>query len=139
MYPDSHLVGIDLSEPLLALAREAAKERGLDRQVSFKKADVLEVPFERDSFDVVLNANMAHLGEDPDRMLNEIERVLVPGGFLFMIDLRRSFLGVLEREIRSAFSAGEARELLARSQLREGSFSTSLLWWRFESAPTLPV
>ncbi len=135
MYPDSHLVGIDLSEPLLAVARETARERGSSPRVSFEKADVLEIPFERDSFDVVLNANVAHLVEDPVRMLNEIERVLAPGGFLFIIDLRRSFLGVLEREIRSALSAGEARQLLARSQLREGRFSAGLLWWRFQSVP----
>jgi hypothetical protein len=66
-------------------------------------------------------------------MLNEIERVLVPGGYLFIADLRRSWLGLFEKEIRSALTLGEAKELFGQSQLREGTFSWGLLWWRCEA------
>ena len=47
---------------------------------------------------------MVHLVEDPVRMLDEIERVLVPNGLLFVADLRRSWAGLIEREIESANS-----------------------------------
>ncbi len=136
-FPESEQVGIDLSDPLLEMARSKAKEMNTRRPVRFERADVQEIPFEEDSFDVLLNLNMVHLVEDPERMLAEMERVLRPGGFLFLADLKRSFLGVLEREIRSALSAGEARDLLQVSALREGQFTTDLLWWRYEVVPNL--
>jgi ubiquinone/menaquinone biosynthesis C-methylase UbiE len=65
-------------------------------------------------------------------MLNEMERILVPDGFLFIVDLRRSWLGLIEKEIKSALTLEEARELFSQSKLREGVFSSSIIWWRFE-------
>ncbi|MFC1661660.1 class I SAM-dependent methyltransferase [Gemmatimonadota bacterium] len=134
-FPDSEFVGIDLSEPLLAMAREAAHERDLAGRARFEKADVMEIPFEDDSFDGLVNLNMVHLVDDPARMLDEMERVLAPDGFLFLADLKRSFLGMFEREIRSALSSWEARELLEGSPLRRGEFLAGLLWWRYECLP----
>lgn len=84
---------------------------------------------------MILNANMAHLVNDPERMFNEMERVLRSNGFLFMIDLRRSSLGILESEIFTALSGQEARELIHRSRLRQGHFSAGLISWRYESIP----
>jgi ubiquinone/menaquinone biosynthesis C-methylase UbiE len=131
-FPDSELVGIDLSEPLLELARGEAEKRGFSERVRFEVGDVGDIPFEDDSFDAAINVNMLHLVEDPVKMLDEIERVLKPGGFLFIADLQRSLLGLLEEEIKFALTLGEARELFAQSRLREGKFSWGMLWWRFE-------
>lgn len=129
---DSEIVGIDLSDPLLQLANQNAHEANLGERVRFEKADVQQIPYEDNSFDVVLNLNMVHLVENPVQMLNEIERILAPDGYLFIADLRRSWLGLIEREIRSALTLTEARELFKRSRLRAGVLSSSLLWWRFE-------
>ena len=131
-FPDSRFVGIDLSDPLLHIARRTVEERGLSAGLRFEKADVLDMPFEDDSFDVLLNLNMAHLVHDPIRMFSEMERVLRPNGFLFVADLRRSVMGIIEREIRSALSCPEARELIRASPLRAGTFSCGLIWWRYE-------
>ena len=133
-FAESEIVGIDLSEPLLQLAREAAEAASLGPRVRFEHADVQQIPYEDDSFDVVINANIVHLVEDPVRMLNEIERVLAPEGWLFIADLRRSWLGWIEREIRSALTVAEARALFSQSELRPGAFSQDLLWWRYETA-----
>jgi ubiquinone/menaquinone biosynthesis C-methylase UbiE len=76
---------------------------------------------------------MVHLVEDPTGMLNEIERVLLPEGFLYIADLRRSWLGLVKEEIRSASTPIEARKLPVSSELRQGAFSSGLLWWRFEA------
>jgi ubiquinone/menaquinone biosynthesis C-methylase UbiE len=135
-FPESELVGIDLSDPLLGLARQDAESRDLSNRVRFERADVRDIPFGDDAFDVALCLNMVHLVQDPERMLAEVERVLAPDGFLFIADLRRSFLGILEREIRSALSVREARDLLDNSALRNGTFSSGFLWWRFESLPS---
>lgn len=129
---DSEIVGIDLSDPLVQLANLNAYEANLGERVRFEKADVQQIPYEDNSFEVVLNVNMVHLVEDPIQMLNEIERLLAPDGYLFIADLKRSWLGLIEREIRSALTLAEARELLHRSQLRVGVFSSSFLWWRYE-------
>lgn len=135
LFPQTDLVGIDLSIPLLDLGRVAAAEAGVEGRVLFQEADVMEIPFDDDEFDVVLNLNMVHLAEDPGRMLAELERVLKPRGFLFLADLRRSFLGILEREIKSAFTSPEARALIRKSPLRRGVFSSGILWWRYEALP----
>ncbi len=132
-FPDSEVVGIDLSEPLLRRANQDAKSANLDHRVKFEKADVQQIPYIDYSFDVVLNLNMVHLVEDPVRMLDEIERILVPNGLLFIADLRRSWAGLIEREIKSALTLKEARDLLSQSNLREGLFSRSFIWWRFET------
>lgn len=132
-FVDSEIVGIDLSEPLLRLARQATEATNTGERVRFEKADVHQIPYKDDSFDVVINVNMVHLVEEPVQMLNEIERILVPGGFLFIADLRRSWLGLVERPIRSGLTMGEARNLLNLSQLRKGNLSWGFLWWRFET------
>ena len=132
-FPDSEVIGIDLSEPLLQRANLAVQSENLVKRIRFEKADVQQIPYEDDSFNVALNINMAHLVEDPIKMLNEIERVLAPDGFLFVADLRRSWAGLFEREIKSSLTLEEARDLFSQSKLREGVFSSSFLWWRFET------
>ena len=132
-FAESQIVGVDLSDPILRLANLSAQAAELGERVRFEKGDAQELPYEDDSFEVALNLNMVHLVSDPIRMLNEIERVLVPDGFLFIADLRRSWLGLIEAEIRSALTLEEAKDLFGRSQLRPGVFSSQLVWWRFET------
>jgi ubiquinone/menaquinone biosynthesis C-methylase UbiE len=99
--------------------------------VRFERADVQSLPFGDDAFEAVINANMVHLVPAPAAMLNEIERVLKPGGKLLITDLRRSWLGLVEAEIRSALTVNEVEELLCRTNLREGVLTSSTIWWRF--------
>ena len=131
-FPDSDIFGIDLSEPLLELANRAAAEANLSGRVRFEKADVQQIPYPENSFDAALNINMVHLVDQPIKMLNEIERILIPGGYLYIADLRRSFLGLVEDEIRSALTIPEAKELFRQSEIRQGVFKWGLLWWNFE-------
>jgi ubiquinone/menaquinone biosynthesis C-methylase UbiE len=130
---DSEIVGIDLSDPLLRLADRAARAADLGDRVRFEKADVQEIPYDDDAFDVVITTNVVHLVDDPVQMLNEIERILAPNGCLFIADIRRSCLGLFDETFKSALTLDEARELVGRSTLREGSFSSSLVWWRDEA------
>jgi ubiquinone/menaquinone biosynthesis C-methylase UbiE len=132
-FPDGEIVGMDLSESLLRLANQAAHAAGLAQRVKFEMGDVEKIQYGDHSFDAVLNVNMVHIVENSVQMLNEIERVLVPEGFLFIADLRRSWLGFIEKEIKSALTIEEAKNLFSRSNLRKGIFSLSALWWRFET------
>ena len=132
-FHDSEVVGIDLSEPLLRLAAKAAQEMDPGERVQFEKANAQDIPYDDDSFDTVLNVQMVHIVEDPVRMLNEIERVLVPDGYLFIADIKRSWVGLVDKVFRSALTLEEARDVICRSNVREGTFSSDLLWWRFEA------
>jgi ubiquinone/menaquinone biosynthesis C-methylase UbiE len=132
-FPHAEVVGIDLSAPLLELARDAAAKTTFRDRVTFEKRDVQQIPYDDDSFDVVINTNMVHIVKHPLRMLGEIERILAPDGHLFIVDLRRSLLGLFETEIKSALSMSEAKDLLGHSSLRKANFHWSLLWWRYET------
>lgn len=134
-FPNCEIFGIDLSEPLLRLANQNAQAAKVERRTRFEIGDVEKITYVNHSFDAVLSINMVHIVEDPVQMLDEIERVLVPDGLLFVADLRRSWLGFIEKEIKSALTLDEARVLLSRSKLRKGNFSSSVLWWRFETHP----
>jgi ubiquinone/menaquinone biosynthesis C-methylase UbiE len=132
-FPDSEVLGVDLSDPLLYLANQAAQAAGVSNRVRFEKRDVERMPYQDNSFDAVLNLNMVHVVEHPIQMLNEIERLLSPDGCAFVADLRRSWLGLFEKEMKSAFTLKEAQEIFGQSNLREGSFSSNLIWWKFEA------
>ncbi|MFN2291632.1 MAG: class I SAM-dependent methyltransferase [Anaerolineae bacterium] len=131
--PGSEVVGIDLSDPLLEMAIQTVEEAGLSGRVTFEKADVQQIPYDDDSFDALLNVQMLHIVEDPVAMLDEMERVLAPDGVLFMADIRRSWVGLLDKVFRSALTMEEANALVRRSRLRQGAFSSDLLWWRYEA------
>jgi ubiquinone/menaquinone biosynthesis C-methylase UbiE len=130
--PECEIIGIDLSEPLLEYANSSVLNTDMEEQLKFKKGDVQKLYFEENTFDVVFSANMVHLVGRPIIMLNEIERVLKPDGYIFIKDLRRSWLGIFESEIKSAFTLEEAQKLIGQSKLRKGTFSKSVLWWNFE-------
>ena len=130
--PQSEVVGIDLSEPLLELAFQKAQDASLGERVTFERADVQEIPYEDDSFDALINVQMLHIVADPIAMLDEMERVLAPDGVLFMADIRRSWVGWLDKVFKTALTVEEARVLVRQSNLREGTFSSDLLWWRYD-------
>lgn len=131
-FPEASLTGIDLSDPLLDIARSNATRAGVSKRIEFKKADVCSTSYPDKYFDVVLNINMVHVVEKPLQMLDELERILAVDGHLFIVDIRRSWIGLLEREFFSALSVTEAEQLLNGSRLRKGRMTSTMLWWRYE-------
>jgi ubiquinone/menaquinone biosynthesis C-methylase UbiE len=131
--PGCEIVGIDLSEPLLNLAMQASQSHGLGERVTFEKADAQQIPYDDDAFDAILNLQMLHIVADPIAMLDEMERVLIPDGVLLMADIRRSWVGLLDKVFKSGLTVEEAAALVRRSKLRQGIFSSDLLWWRYEA------
>ena len=131
--PQCEVVGIDLSDPLLALANKMVRGNGMGERVTFEKADVQEIPYEDNSFDALINLQMLHIVKEPIAMLDEMERVLTPDGALFMADIRRSWVGLLDKVFKTALTVEEAGALVRQSTLRDGTFSHNLLWWRYEA------
>lgn len=76
------VVGIDLSAPLLELARRRAA--GLDR-LSFVRGDAQVFPFEAKSFDAAFSRFGVMFFDDPDAAFRNIGRALRPGGRLAFV------------------------------------------------------
>ncbi|WP_372939499.1 class I SAM-dependent methyltransferase [Mycolicibacterium sp.] len=88
-YPDSvALTGIDWSEQMLDLARGRAAELG--HPATLQQADAHHLPFDDASFDTVVCTFGLCAIPDHTQALNEMARVLRPGGKLILVDHIRS-------------------------------------------------
>ena len=125
------IIGIDLGEPLLELARSLAEQAGVADRIVFSNGDVQNLNFQRDDFDVVVNTFMAHIVEEPVLMFNEIERVTKPDGKIMITDLRRIWLGLFVKKLRTTFTLEEGMEIIRKSNLRQGRFSKGPFWWDY--------
>lgn len=79
---DVHYVAADIAPAMLDRTRAAARRRGLDRQVETRVADVGDLPFGDDEFDLVVTFTGLHCFPEPARAVVEMVRVLRPGGVL---------------------------------------------------------
>ena len=77
--PDADITCLDYSEKMMASAQEKAKVLGLPN-ITFVQGDVGALPFEDDSFDIVLSLNGFHAFPDKEAACRETYRVLKPGG-----------------------------------------------------------
>jgi len=75
-----HVVGIDLSEEMLNVARKKMNDRGI--KLDLKIGDAEDLPFEDGSFDAVVNRAVLWTLPDPKKALSEWKRVLKPNGKL---------------------------------------------------------
>ncbi len=75
-------VAADIAPAMLARTVAAAERRGVADQVTTRVADVEDLPFPDDSFDLVLSLTGLHCFPDPARAVVEMTRVLRPGGVL---------------------------------------------------------
>lgn len=87
--PDTAVFGIDLSRNMLDIAHTKLEKQSLGDRVEFHLADVKDLPFEADRFDVVFSNTILHHIPEPIDMLREAWRVLKPGGVLLIRDLYR--------------------------------------------------
>ncbi|WP_148613569.1 class I SAM-dependent methyltransferase [Nocardioides rubriscoriae] len=75
-------VAADIAQAMLDRTTRAAHERGVADQVSTQVADVGDLPFDDDSFDLVVSFTGLHCFPDPARAVVEMARVLRPGGVI---------------------------------------------------------
>src|ERR1044072_8688659 len=79
--PNGSVVGVDLAENLLELARSKAKQQNLTN-AQFQSGDITQLPFEDNSFDVAVCVFGIFFVPDMTAALSELKRVLRQGGKL---------------------------------------------------------
>lgn len=77
----SQVHGIDISEVMIAKAKERAQRQGLTEKLEFRVADVFDLPFDDGWFDVaIVESVLTPLPGDKKQAMKEIVRVIRPGG-----------------------------------------------------------
>jgi arsenite methyltransferase len=84
--PDGRVIGVDMTTTMLDRARDSAREMGL-ASVELHESLIEALPLEAASVDIVISNGVIDLVPDKDAVLDEIDRVLRPGGRLQVADV----------------------------------------------------
>lgn len=84
--PTAHVMGVDLSEKMLAVATEKVRRKGLDKQISLYQGDAENLEVGDDKVDVVTVAFGVRNFGDIEKGLSEIWRSLRSGGHLVVLE-----------------------------------------------------
>ena len=82
-----HIVGLDLSQTFVQIATDNAERAGVN--VQFRHGNASSMPFESGSFDLVYCRAAFKNFSEPIQAINEMHRVLKPGGKALIVDLRK--------------------------------------------------
>jgi arsenite methyltransferase len=121
--PTGKAYGLDMTDEMLALARENQKKAGLGN-VEFLKGEIEAIPLPDNAVDVIISNCVVNLSADKDRVLAEAYRVLKPGGRFAVSDVvvRGEVPGDIRRSVElwigcvaGALEDGEYRDKLAKA------------------------
>lgn len=86
---NAKVVGLDISEKMLEIANKKVKKADLEKSVSFVLGDAENLSFPDQHFDAVTLSFAVRNFEQRRRALQDIHRVLKPGGALFVLELSK--------------------------------------------------
>ncbi len=123
--PGGKAYGLDMTDEMLALARENQKKAGVEN-VEFLKGEIENMPLPDNSVDVIISNCVINLSADKDQVLREAFRVLKPGGRFAVSDVVTR--GEIHPEIRKSILlwvgcvAGALEENEYRTKLEAAGF-----------------
>jgi arsenite methyltransferase len=124
--PAGKVYGLDMTDEMLALARENQRKAGLEN-VEFLKGEIESIPLPDSSVDVIISNCVINLSADKDRVFAEAFRVLKPGGRFAVSDIVRR--GEMPEEVRRSIElwagciAGALEENDYRARLERAGFA----------------
>jgi SAM-dependent methyltransferase len=123
--PGGKAYGLDMTDEMLALARENQRKAGVEN-VEFLKGEIENIPLPDQSVDVVISNCVINLSSDKDRVLREAFRVLKPGGRFAVSDIvtRGAIPEALRKDMRLWVDcvAGAMEENEYRAKLAAAGF-----------------
>jgi len=133
-----HVTGIDLTDEYIEAAQMLSERLGQSDQVTFRQGNVLELPFDDTSFDVVLSQHVTMNIEDKARMFAEARRVLQTKGRLAIYEICAGPAGAPHFPVPWAGSA-EINFLAKPEELHQSISNAGFkeLVWKDVSAPSL--
>lgn len=84
--PEKRVTGIDLSAPMLALARARVAAQGLRNIEALLEMDAQATSFNDGAFDVAVAMFVASVVPDPQMLVQELKRVVKPGGTILFVN-----------------------------------------------------
>ena len=123
--PKGKAYGLDMTDEMLALARENQRKAGVEN-VAFLKGDIESIPLPDASVDVIISNCVINLAGDKRKVIAEAFRVLKPGGRFAVSDV--VIRGEVPAEVRSSMElwvgciAGALTEQEFQSLLRDTGF-----------------
>ena len=123
--PTGKAYGLDMTDEMLALARENQRKAGVSN-VEFLKGEIEQIPLPGESVDVIISNCVINLSADKDAVLAEAFRVLKPGGRFAVSDV--VVRGEVPSEIRRSVElwigcvAGALEESEYRAKLAKAGF-----------------
>lgn len=90
LLPEIEVIGLDISDTMVEIAKKNANEHGLSDRIKFKKGNASKMSFENSSFNFVTSGGSLHHWKKPTLIFNEIYRVLKQDGRALISDLRKN-------------------------------------------------
>jgi SAM-dependent methyltransferase len=123
--PTGTVYGLDMTDEMLALARQNALDAGVEN-VHFLKGMIEQIPLPVNSVDVVISNCVINLSVDKPAVLTEIARVLKPGGRIGISDIvAEDRLAPAERAARGSY-VGCIAGALSRGEYEAGLAAAGL-------------
>jgi arsenite methyltransferase len=131
--PTGRAYGLDMTDDMLALARENQKQAGVSN-VEFLKGEIENIPLPDNSVDVIISNCVINLSADKDRVLREAFRVLKPAGRFAVSDV----------VVRGSVPEAVRKSMLLwvgciAGALEEGEYIAKLTGAGFENATVEPT
>ena len=84
--PNVRIVGVDLSEPMLEVARKRVAEKGLTNVEALLAMDAMNITYKDGEFDAAVAPYVLTTVPDPARLLDEMIRIVKPGGEIILVN-----------------------------------------------------